>query len=106
MSHCQPKQCLLRVPTRLCLAQDVQSDIDMPPPLTVRQWMVVLLYRRYISCPVELTVIEDIAARSPAHEKGAARTGVQDYDWRCRARRADAVVKFEETEDPLRQIIG
>ncbi len=82
-----------------CLAQDVQSDIDMPPFDRSAMDGYAVIAEDTAPAPAELTVIEDIAA-GHMPTKGVSRgqaskimTGAAVPEG------ADAVVKFEETED-------
>ena len=81
-----------------CLAQDVHSDIDMPPFNRSAMDGYAVIAEDTAKVPVELTVIENIAAGSvPKKEilRGQASkimTGAAVPDG------ADAVIKFEETE--------
>ena len=70
----------------LCLAQDVQSDVNMPPFDRSAMDGYAVIAEDTARTPVELTVIEDIA-EATCPRKGAAWTGIQDYDWRCRTRK-------------------
>lgn len=82
-----------------CLAQDVQSDIDMPPFDRSAMDGYAVIAEDTVNAPVELAVVEDIAAgHMPV--KGILRgqaskimTGAAVPEG------ADAVVKFEEAED-------
>jgi len=81
-----------------CLAQDVHSDIDMPPFNRSAMDGYAVIAEDTAKVPVELTVIENIAAGSVPKKKilrGQASkimTGAAVPDG------ADAVIKFEETE--------
>ncbi len=82
-----------------CLAQDVRSDIDMPPFHRSAMDGYAVISEDVASAPVELTVIENIAAgympakRVQRGEASKIMTGAAVPDG------ADAVVKVEETED-------
>lgn len=82
-----------------CLAQDVRSDIDMPPFHRSAMDGYAVIAEDVASAPIELTVIENIAAgylptkRIQRGEASKIMTGAAVPEG------ADAVVKVEETED-------
>ena len=84
-----------------CLAQDVQSDIDMPPFDRSAMDGYAVIAEDTITTPVELTVIEDIAAGHMPIKKVARGQASKIMTGAAVPEGADAVVKFEETEDLL-----
>ena len=83
----------------LCLAQDVQSDIDMPPFDRAAMDGYAVIAEDTVRAPVELTVIEDIAAGHLPTEKVLRGQASKIMTGAAVPEGADAVVKFEETED-------
>ena len=83
----------------LCLAQDVQSDIDMPPFARSAMDGYAVIAEDTSLAPVELTVIEDIAAGHLPTEKVLRGQASKIMTGAAVPAGADAVVKFEETED-------
>lgn len=63
-----------------CLAQDVQSDIDMPPFDRSAMDGYAIVAEDTTAAPLELAVIEDIAAGHMPTKKGITWTSIQDYD--------------------------
>src|SRR5574337_277912 len=83
----------------LCLAQDVQSDIDMPPFNRSAMDGYAVIAEDTTTAPVELTVIEDIAAGHMPQKKVSRGQASKIMTGATVPEGADAVVKFEETED-------
>ncbi len=83
----------------LCLAQDVQSDIDMPPFNRSAMDGYAVIADDTTHAPVELTVIEDIAAGHMPTKKISCGQASKIMTGAAVPEGADAVVKFEETED-------
>ena len=83
----------------LCLAEDVRSDIDMPPFDRSAMDGYAVIAKDTASAPVELTVIEDIAAGYMPTKKVSQGQASKIMTGAAVAEGADAVVKFEETED-------
>ncbi|NUO07510.1 MAG: molybdopterin molybdotransferase MoeA [Candidatus Brocadia sp.] len=82
-----------------CLAQDVQSDIDMPPFERSAMDGYAVIAEDTAAAPVELTVIEDIAAGHMPTKKVARGQASRIMTGAAVPEGANAVVKFEETED-------
>lgn len=82
-----------------CLAQDVQSDIDMPPFNRSAMDGYAVVAEDTAHAPVELTVIEDIAAGYMPAKKLSRGQAAKIMTGAAVPEGADAVVKFEETED-------
>ncbi|MFN3531312.1 MAG: gephyrin-like molybdotransferase Glp [Candidatus Brocadia sp.] len=82
-----------------CLAQDVQSDIDMPPFDRSAMDGYAVIAADTAAAPVELTVIEDIAAGHMPTKKVSHGQASKIMTGAAVPEGADAVVKFEETED-------
>lgn len=82
-----------------CLAQDVQSDIDMPPFDRSAMDGYAVIAADTAAAPVELTVIEDIAAGHIPTKKVSRGQASKIMTGAAVPVGADAVVKFEETED-------
>ncbi|MDN3515633.1 MAG: molybdopterin molybdotransferase MoeA [Candidatus Brocadia sp.] len=82
-----------------CLAQDVQSDIDMPPFERSAMDGYAVIAEDTAAAPVELTVIEDIAAGHMPTKKVARGQASKIMTGAAVPEGANAVVKFEETED-------
>ncbi|HHT9112346.1 MAG: molybdopterin molybdotransferase MoeA [Planctomycetes bacterium] len=83
----------------LCLAQDVQSDINMPPFERSAMDGYAVIAEDTARAPVELTVIEDIAAGLMPTKKVQCGQASKIMTGAAVPEGADAVVKFEETED-------
>ncbi|MCF6154091.1 MAG: molybdopterin molybdotransferase MoeA [Candidatus Brocadia sp.] len=82
-----------------CLAQDVQSDIDMPPFDRSAMDGYAIVAEDATAAPVELAVIEDIAAGHMPQKKIFPGQASKIMTGAAVPEGADAVVKFEETED-------
>ncbi len=82
-----------------CLAQDVQSDIDMPPFNRSAMDGYAVIAEDTAAAPVELTVIEDIAAGHMPTKRVSRGQASRIMTGAAVPEGADAVVKFEETED-------
>ncbi|MFO0793084.1 MAG: gephyrin-like molybdotransferase Glp [Candidatus Brocadiaceae bacterium] len=82
-----------------CLARDVQSDIDMPPFDRSAMDGYAVIAEDTTNAPVELTVIEDIAAGYMPRKKVGRGQASKIMTGAAVPEGADAVVKFEETED-------
>src|SRR3990172_5684214 len=85
----------------LCLAQDVQSDIDMPPFDRSAMDGYAVIAEDTLDAPVELMVIENIAAGYMPKKKILRGQVSKIMTGAAVPEGADAVVKFEETEDLL-----
>jgi len=85
----------------LCLAQDVQSDINMPPFERSAMDGYAVIAEDTARAPVELTVIEDIAAGHMPTKKVQHGQVSKIMTGAAVPVGADAVVKVEETEDLL-----
>jgi len=83
----------------LCLAQDVQSDIDMPPFNRSAMDGYAVIAEDTATAPVELTVIENIAAGHMPQKKVSRGQASKIMTGAAVPEGADAVIKFEETED-------
>src|SRR5574337_231559 len=83
----------------LCLAQDVQSDIDMPPFNRSAMDGYAVIAEDTTTAPVELTVIENIAAGYMPQKKVSRGQASKIMTGAAVPEGADAVIKFEETED-------
>ncbi|MBI2472840.1 MAG: molybdopterin molybdotransferase MoeA [Planctomycetes bacterium] len=83
----------------LCLARDVRSDIDMPPFDRSAMDGYAVIAEDTVRAPVELTVIEDIAAGHMPTKKVMRGQASKIMTGAAVPDGADAVVKFEETED-------
>ncbi|MBI2556367.1 MAG: molybdopterin molybdotransferase MoeA [Planctomycetes bacterium] len=83
----------------LCLAQDVRSDIDMPPFDRSAMDGYAVIAEGTDRAPVELTVIEDIAAGYMPTKKVQRGQASKIMTGAAVPEGADAVVKVEETED-------
>ena len=81
----------------LCLAHDIQSDIDMPPFNRSAMDGYAVIAEDTANAPVELLIIENIAA-GYAPVKRCSGAGIKNNDGAATPEGADAVVKFEETE--------
>ncbi|HJW85775.1 MAG TPA: gephyrin-like molybdotransferase Glp [Candidatus Brocadiaceae bacterium] len=82
----------------LCLAQDVQSDIDMPPFNRSAMDGYAVIAADTANAPVELAVIEDIAAGYAPTKRVQQGQASKIMTGAATPEGADAVVKFEETE--------
>ena len=82
----------------LCLAQDVQSDIDMPPFNRSAMDGYAVIAEDTANVPVELAVIEDIAAGYAPTKRVQRGQASKIMTGAATPEGADAVVKFEETE--------
>lgn len=82
-----------------CLAQDVYSDIDMPPFDRSAMDGYAVIAEDTTPAPVELTVIEDIAAGHMPAKTISRGQASKIMTGAAVPKGADAVVKFEETED-------
>ncbi|KXK30197.1 MAG: molybdopterin biosynthesis protein [Candidatus Brocadia sinica] len=82
-----------------CLAQDVQSDIDMPPFDRSAMDGYAIVAEDTTAAPLELAVIEDIAAGHMPTKKVLHGQASKIMTGAAVPEGADAVVKFEETED-------
>ncbi|OQZ01370.1 MAG: hypothetical protein B6D35_03555 [Candidatus Brocadia sp. UTAMX2] len=82
-----------------CLAEDMQSDIDMPPFNRSAMDGYAVIAEDTANAPVELTVIEDIAAGHMPTKKVSHGQASKIMTGAAVPAGADAVVKFEETED-------
>src|SRR3990167_9496045 len=83
----------------LCLAQDVQSDINMPTFDRSAMDGYAVIAEDTARVPVELTVIEDIAAGYMPTKKVMCGQASKIMTGAAVPEGADAVVKVEETED-------
>jgi len=83
----------------LCLAQDVQSDINMPPFERSAMDGYAVIAEDTARAPVELAVIEDIAAGRMPTKKVLRGQASKIMTGAAVPEGADAVVKVEETED-------
>ncbi len=83
----------------LCLAQDVQSDINMPPFERSAMDGYAVIAEDTARAPVELAVIEDIAAGHMPTKKVLRGQASKIMTGAAVPEGADAVVKVEETED-------
>ncbi|MBM2835316.1 MAG: moeA 1 [Candidatus Brocadiaceae bacterium] len=83
----------------LCLAQDVQSDINMPPFDRSAMDGYAVIAEDTARAPVELVVIEDIAAGYMPTKKVLRGQASKIMTGAAVPEGADAVVKVEETED-------
>ena len=83
----------------LCLAQDVRSDIDMPPFDRSAMDGYAVIAEDTVRAPIELTVIEDIAAGYMPTIKVLCGQASKIMTGAAVPEGADAVVKVEETED-------
>ena len=83
----------------LCLAQDVQSDIDMPPFDRSAMDGYAVIAEDTSLAPVELTMIEDIAAGHLPTKKVLRGQASKIMTGAAVPAGADAVGKVEETED-------
>jgi len=83
----------------LCLAEDVRSDIDMPPFNRSAMDGYAVIAKDTASAPVELTVIENIAAGYMPKKKVSYGQASKIMTGAAVPEGADAVVKVEETED-------
>lgn len=84
-----------------CLAQDMQSDIDMPPFDRSAMDGYAVIAADTTPAPVELVVIEDVAAGHMPIKKVSRGQSSKIMTGAAVPEGADAVVKFEETEDLL-----
>lgn len=82
-----------------CLARDVQSDIDMPPFDRSAMDGYAVIAEDTAPAPAELIVIEDIAAGHMPTKKVSRGQASKIMTGAAVPEGADAVVKFEETED-------
>lgn len=82
-----------------CLAQDMQSDIDMPPFDRSAMDGYAVIAEDTTTAPVELTVIEDIAAGHMPTKKVSRGQASKIMTGAAVPEGANVVVKFEETED-------
>lgn len=94
----QPKNVYLEDALGFCLAQDVLSDIDMPPFDRSAMDGYAVVAEDCVSVPAFLTVIEDIAAGHIPTKKVACGFASKIMTGASVPDGADAVVKFEETE--------
>ncbi len=83
----------------LCLAEDVRSDIDMPPFNRSAMDGYAVIAGDTARAPVELTVVEDIAAGHMPTKKVLRGQASKIMTGAAVPEGADAVVKVEETED-------
>lgn len=83
----------------LCLAQDVQSDINMPPFERSAMDGYAVIAEDTVRAPVELAVIEDIAAGHMPTKKVLRGQASKIMTGAAVPEGTDAVVKVEETED-------
>jgi molybdopterin molybdotransferase len=83
----------------LCLAQDVQSDMDMPPFNRSAMDGYAVIAADTDRPPAELTVIENIAAGYMPVKKVQRGQASKIMTGAAIPEGADAVVKVEETED-------
>ncbi len=83
----------------LCLAEDVQSDIDMPPFDRSAMDGYAVIAADTADAPIELAVIEDIAAGHMPTKKVLHGQAAKIMTGAAVPAGADAVIKFEETED-------
>ena len=83
----------------LCLAQDVRSDIDMPPFDRSAMDGYAVIAEDTVRAPIELTIIEDIAAGYMPTIKVMCGQASKIMTGAAVPEGADAVVKVEETED-------
>ncbi len=82
-----------------CLAQDMQSDIDMPPFDRSAMDGYAVIAEDTTTAPAELTVIEDIAAGHMPTKTISRGQASKIMTGAAVPEGANAVVKFEETED-------
>lgn len=82
-----------------CLAEDMHSDIDMPPFDRSAMDGYAVIAEDTLNAPIELTVIEDIAAGHMPTKKISCGQASKIMTGAAVPEGADAVVKFEETED-------
>jgi molybdopterin molybdotransferase len=82
-----------------CLAQDMQSDIDMPPFDRSAMDGYAVIAEDTTTAPVELAVIEDIAAGHMPTKTISRGQASKIMTGAAVPEGANAVVKFEETED-------
>ncbi len=82
-----------------CLAGDMQSDIDMPPFNRSAMDGYAVIAEDTTNAPVELTVIEDIAAGHMPTKTVSCGQASKIMTGAAVPAGADAVVKFEETEE-------
>ncbi len=94
----QPKNVYLEDALGFCLAQDVLSDIDMPPFDRSAMDGYAVVAEDCASVPAFLTVIEDIAAGYIPTKKVTRGFASKIMTGASVPEGADAVVKFEETE--------
>ncbi|HHT9124181.1 MAG TPA: molybdopterin molybdotransferase MoeA, partial [Candidatus Wunengus sp. YC63] len=83
----------------LCLAQDVQSDINMPPFERSAMDGYAVIAEDTVRAPIELAVIEDIAAGYMPTKKVLRGQASKIMTGAAVPEGADAVVKVEETEN-------
>lgn len=94
----QPKKVYFEDALGYCLAQDIPSDIDMPPFDRSAMDGYAVIAEDCISPPIELTVIEDIAAGQVPVKKVSRGQASKIMTGAAVPEGANAVVKFEETE--------
>ena len=82
-----------------CLAEEVRSDIAMPPFNRSAMDGYAVIAEDTSSAPVELTVIENIAAGHMPTKKVLRGQASKIMTGAAVPEGADAIVKFEETED-------
>ena len=95
----QPKKVPFESALGLCLAQDVQSDIDMPPFDRSAMDGYAIIAEDTANAPVELTVIENIAAGHMPRKKVSREQASKIMTGAAVPEGANAVIKFEETEE-------
>ncbi len=95
----QPKKVPFESALGLCLAQDVQSDIDMPPFDRSAMDGYAIIAEDTANAPVELTVIENIAAGHMPRKKVSRGQASKIMTGAAVPEGANAVIKFEETEE-------
>ncbi len=83
----------------LCLAHDIQSDIDMPPFNRSAMDGYAVIAEDTANAPVELLIIENIAAGYAPVKKVQRGQASKIMTGAATPEGADAVVKFEETEN-------
>ncbi len=94
----QPRKVYFENALGYCLAQDIPSDINMPPFDRSAMDGYAVVAEDCVSPPVELTVIEDIAAGHVPARRVLRGQASKIMTGAAVPEGADAVVKFEETE--------
>jgi molybdopterin molybdotransferase len=94
----QPRKVYFENALGYCLAQDIPSDINMPPFDRSAMDGYAVVAEDCVSPPVELTVIEDIAAGHVPARRVLRGQASKIMTGAAVPEGANAVVKFEETE--------